>query len=164
MVRMGCMKGQGSTEYLMIFGAVLVIAMVAVVLLGYFTSFSTDAAITSSNTYWRSEAKPFAILEHTGIAANGTFYLRIENAEGRETMNITGIAIGNVTSTTGAGDDSVIPSTAFAPGESRIMPVTGGPTGTAGSLYELDLNITYVTKNLIPEKQYAGKKLVGRYT
>jgi len=143
----------------MIFAAVLVIAMIAVVLLGYFTSFAGDAQITSSNTYWRSEAQPFAILEHTGIASNGTFYLRIENAEGREKMNITGISLGNVTT-----DAAVFPSISFAPGESRIVSVSGSRTGTSGSIYELDVNLTYLRKNGIPAVQYGTNKLVGRYT
>ena len=155
------LTGQGATEYLMIFGAVLLVAMIAVVLLGYFSSFAGDAAITSSNTYWRSEAEPFAILEHTGVAANGTYYLRIENAEARETLNITTIALENVSGVLGvAGATSV----AFRPGESRIMIVTGGQTGTSGAIYELDVNISYTTKDQIPSVQYGTNKLVGRYT
>ena len=154
------MKGQGATEYLMIFAAVLLISMVAVVLMGYFSSFSTDAAITSSNTYWRSEAEPFAILEHTGIGANGTYYLRIENAEARETLNIKDIALENVSSSL-----SVVgfTSVAFLPGESKVMTITGGQTGTSGAIYELDVNITYLRKNGIPSVQYGTNRLVGRY-
>lgn len=157
---MKCSKGQGASEYLMVFAAVLLISMIAVVLMGYFTSFSTDAAITSSNTYWRSEARPFAILEHTGTAANGTYYLRIENAEGRETLNITNIALENVSA---VGSTAGVTSVAFLPGESRIMILNGGKTGTSGAIYELDVNITYIRKNGIPAVQYGTKKLVGRY-
>lgn len=159
-------RGQGATEYLMVFGAVLLIAMVAVVLLGFFTQFAGDAQITSSNTYWRSEAEPFAVLEHTGITSNGTFYLRIENTEGREKMNVTGIALGNASCTSGGASlgSCTIASTAFAPGESRIMAVTGSTTGTSGSIYELGLNISYVRKNGIPSVQYGTKNLAGRYS
>lgn len=153
-----CKKGQGASEYLMIFAAVLLIAMIAVVLLGYFSSFSTDAQITSSNTYWRSEAEPFAILEHTGIAANGTFYLRIENAQGMEKLNITGIAL------TGTASGEEFAQVAFVPGESRTLSVAGGQAGASGAIYELDVNITYLRKNGIPAVQYGEKKLVGRYT
>jgi len=155
---MGCKKGQGATEYLMVFAAVLLISMIAVVLLGYFTQFSTDAAITSSNTYWRSEAVPFAVLEHTGIAANGTFYLKIQNAEGRERLNITAISLGNATT-----DPAGLLNMGFAPGEIRTVAITGSTTGTSGTIYELGLNISYVRKNGIPAVQYGEKKLVGRY-
>ena len=156
-------KGQGASEYLMVFAAVLLIAIVAVVVLGFFPAFAGDAAITASNTYWRNEARPFAIMEHSGVADSGTFYLKIENAEGRETLNITGITLGNVTNSSSDPIDPGFWSIAFAPGESKIMTITGGPTGTAGDLYEVNVNINYTRKNGIPAAQYGDKKLVGRY-
>ena len=157
--------GQGATEYLMIFAAVLLVAITAVVVLGFFPAFAGDATISTSNTYWRNEARPFAILDSSGVADNGTFYLGVENAEGVETLTVTNIVLGN----SGAGNggksslDPAFIGTSFGPGESRIMPVIGGPAGTAGDLYEVNVTIYYTNKNGIPATEYGDKNLAGRY-
>ena len=57
------MRGQGATEYLVLLAVVLIIALVAISLLGFFPSMAADAKITQSNTYWRGEATPVAIVD-----------------------------------------------------------------------------------------------------
>jgi len=56
-------SGQGSTEYIIMFGAVLIIALVAVSLMNFAPSTSSDASETESGIYWRSQAKPFLVQE-----------------------------------------------------------------------------------------------------
>ena len=58
-------RGQGATEYLVLLAVVLIIALVAIMLLGYFPGMATDAKITQSSAYWRGEARPFACLLYT---------------------------------------------------------------------------------------------------
>ena len=143
----------------MVFGAVLLIAMIAVALFGFFYGFGTDSKITASDSYWQNEARPFAVLSHSGVASNGTFYLRAENAENRETLTVTDASMG------GGCSGMCIPFTpvSFAPGESKTIAVTDGPNGTEGGLYDSPLNITYTNANGIPAVEYGTKNLVGRY-
>ena len=152
-------KGQGATEYLMVFGAVLLIALMAVALFGFFFGFGTDSKISESDNYWQNEARPFAVLSHTGDASNGTFYLRVENADSRETLTITDATMGGGC----AGMCIPFTPTSFAPGESATIAVTDGPNGTVGNLYDAPLNITYTNSNGIPAVEYGTKNLVGRY-
>jgi hypothetical protein len=152
------MKGQGATEYLVLLAVVLIIALVSIALLGFFPGLASDARITQSTSYWRGEARPFAILEHTfsAASANGTVFLQNNDATGTFTVTNLGIGTGaNATSTT------------FAPGESRQMVVSGvASTGglSAGTLYDLNVTITYTTPGGIATKQFGGKNLVGKYT
>ncbi|MCX6773336.1 MAG: hypothetical protein NTV88_06255 [Candidatus Micrarchaeota archaeon] len=147
-------RGQGATEYLMIFAGVLLIAMTAVVVLGFFPAFAGDAAITTSNTYWRNEARPFAILEHSAFASNGTFYVKVENS-GVEKMTVTDILLGC--------NAEAKPTEEIAPGENKIIPIESENKATAGDLYECDVTIAYLTKNQLPMTEYGDEKLVGRY-
>ena len=65
------MKGQGATEYLVLLAVVLIIALVSVSLLGFFPGLSSDAKITQSDSYWRGEAAPISIQDHS-VGGNGT--------------------------------------------------------------------------------------------
>ena len=55
-------RAQGATEYLVLLAVVLVIALVAIALLGFFPGMSSDAKETESKTYWLS-ATPIAVVE-----------------------------------------------------------------------------------------------------
>ncbi len=48
------MKGQGSTEYLVIFAAVLVVALIVVFLLNQFGQYGQKSLIDNSKIYWAS--------------------------------------------------------------------------------------------------------------
>ncbi len=64
-------KGQGSTEYLVALVVVLVIAVIAIALLGGFTPFGTQTTIEQSQAYWQG-ATPFSIEEAQIVTQNGT--------------------------------------------------------------------------------------------
>ena len=64
------MKGQGSTEYLVIFAAVLVVALIVIFLLGQFTGFGRESLVDQSKGYW-SGKKPIAITDWSVTTASG---------------------------------------------------------------------------------------------
>lgn len=77
-------RAQGATEYLVLLAVVLIIALVAIALLGFFPGTATDAQVQESNIYWQSQS-PIAIVEMT-VAARGPDiynfsvpYLRLRN-------------------------------------------------------------------------------------
>jgi uncharacterized protein (UPF0333 family) len=145
------LSGQGATEYLVLLAVVLIIALVAIALLGFFPGLSSDAKINQSASYWKA-ASPFAITAHSiTTAGNATLVLQNTAADGTYTLTNISLA-GNATSG----------SYSFSPGETRSISV-GAPTGTAGTAYDLAVNITYTTPYGISSKQYGSKTLVGKY-
>ena len=78
----GTLKGQGATEYLVLLAVVLIIALVAIALLGFFPGMASDAQETQSKMYWQS-ATPIAITEWAAkkhVTLNMTeLYVRFRN-------------------------------------------------------------------------------------
>jgi len=75
-------RAQGATEYLVLLAVVLIIALVAIALLGFFPGTASDAQIEQSQIYWQS-ASPIAITEWGARAMVGqanAFYIRIRNS------------------------------------------------------------------------------------
>ena len=155
---MGYLKGQGATEYLVLLAVVLIIALVSIALLGFFPGMASDAKITQSASYWRGEARPFAILEHA-VSTTGIATIVVQNVDASGTMTIKGFAVGNNISTTGL-------STSIAPGEVKTMTVSGvATTGqTPGAVYDLNVSITYDSPSLTGLKQVGSKNIMGKYT
>jgi hypothetical protein len=90
------LRGQGSTEYLVLLAVVLIIGLVALALLSFFPGTSLDAKLTQSKMYW-SSASPIAIVDWGAITFpySPTFpYLRIKNT-GVYPIRITGIIGGD---------------------------------------------------------------------
>jgi uncharacterized protein (UPF0333 family) len=156
-------RGQGSTEYLVLLAVVLVVALVSVGLLGFFPGMSTDAKMAQSASYWKG-AKPFAIIEHsmTASASNGTLVIQNMDSTGTITLN-------TITLTGSGGSGTAItttPNYAFAPGEMIKMPVniSVGAGVAAGRTYDLQVTINYTTSNDLRSTQYGGSKtLTGKY-
>lgn len=149
---MGIFRGQGATEYLVLLAVVLIVALVSVALLGFFPGMAADARIAQSSSYWRGQARPFAILDNSITAAGvGTFILQNMEANGPYTVTVLGVA--NSSNTT---------STSFAAGETKTISMAGLP-GTSGSVYDLNVTITYTTPNSVTSKQYGTKNLINRY-
>ncbi|MFA6214247.1 MAG: hypothetical protein WC717_03140 [Candidatus Micrarchaeia archaeon] len=152
---MGFLKGQGATEYLVLLAVVLIVALVSVALLGFFPGMASDARITQSQSYWRGQARPFAILD-SSITAAGVGTFSIQNMEANGPFVITDLYVANGTNST---------DVTFAAGETKTIGVGAITSGTAGGLYDLQVNFTYTTPNGITgAKQYGAKNLVGRYT
>lgn len=153
-------KGQGATEYLVLLAAVLIIALVSLALLGFFPGMASDAKISQSASYWRSEAKPFSILEHSLDTATDQLTLVLQLKEATGAFKITNISIDGIT-------NSTIPANGkeFNAGETKNIIVYGIGTDKApGDVYELLLNITYLSPNGIATVQYGQKSLIGKAT
>ncbi len=71
-IREGRASGQASTEYLVMLGATLVIALVVVGLLLFFPGTSASAAETESLLYWGSQVRPIKI--HSAIGYDSCAY------------------------------------------------------------------------------------------
>ena len=86
------MRGQGATEYLVLLAVVLIIALVAIALLGFFPGLSSGITEEQSRAYW-SSASPISITEWGAkyLAGNNTApYLRVTNT-GAYPLRITKI-------------------------------------------------------------------------
>ena len=156
---MGIFRGQGATEYLVLLAVVLIVALVSVALLGFFPGMAADARITQSQSYWRGQARPFAITEASINAAAGSF--TVQNVDATGSFILTALTINN-TAVTVTGT----PLT-FAAGETKVVVVTAGiaPSCSAGVVYDLPVSITYTTPNGITGvKQYGTKNLIGKCT
>jgi hypothetical protein len=88
---------------------------------------------TKSDSYWRGEARPFSILEHT--ANSSTITLVVQNVE-FDVLTIRGISIGSV---------PCLPGTLQSPPETSYTPCYGGRGASCPSLLLINgayLNIT----------------------
>jgi len=152
---MGIFRGQGATEYLVLLAVVLIVALVSVALLGFFPGMASDARIAQSQSYWRGQARPFAILESSINATAGTFV--IQNVEANGPYTLTTLAVGN-------GTNSTL-NAAFAAGETKTAYIYSATIGaySASAVYDLQVNITYTTPNGVSSKQYGTKNLIGKY-
>lgn len=93
---MASYRAQGSSEYLVLLAVVLIVALVAIALLGGFTGFGQDARATQTSQYW-STARPFAIL---GFNQKGdTMYLYLRNQD-TDRLTLTNISISNASNAT----------------------------------------------------------------
>jgi len=155
---MAYMKGQGATEYLVLLAVVLIIALVSIALLGFFPGMASDAKITQSNSYWRGEARPFAIIDHQ-INTSGAGTLILQNVEASGALTITAIVNSNTTGTSLSSTQVT-----FGSGETKNISISAAPTGTSGSVYDFGLVITYTSPNIAGLKQYGAKNIIGKYT
>ena len=92
------LRAQGATEYLVLLAVVLVIALVAIALLGFFPGMAGDAQETQSKMYWQS-ATPIAITEWGARTVNTesehtVVYMRIRNT-GNYQITINKVLAGN---------------------------------------------------------------------
>jgi hypothetical protein len=165
LMKFGIMKGQGATEYLVLLAVVLIIALVSIALLGFFPGLAGDARKTQSDSYWRGEARPFAILEHSGTT--GVLNLVIQNVE-PEQRTIASITAGSAGATT-----ITAPTGVFAGGEKKstttmtTVPAGGfitAPACTAGSTYDLVITIAYSSPDLGSQTEVGVKNLIGKCT
>ncbi|MEM4633540.1 MAG: hypothetical protein QW275_00095 [Candidatus Anstonellaceae archaeon] len=147
-------KGQGATEYLVLLAVVLIIALVSIALLGFFPGLASDARITQSNSYWRGEARPIAILEHSFGPSSGRMIIQNLEASG----SLTGVS-----ATVGSCTNQSSPSS-IGSGETATVTFStncGQPT-TPGSVYDLNVTFNYTSPNGISTRQFGAKNIVGK--
>lgn len=153
-------KGQGATEYLVILGAVLLVAMVIIALLGWFPQVGGPSRQKQSESYW-STASPFSIT--TVRLSNGSALLMVAN-RGSDKLNLTEIQFDD-----GAGNVRNLSTGyyVFTAGEEKAVYVTGFTNGNpcvytaTGKLFEINqvtLLYTFMTYSM---RQSGARPLVG---
>ncbi|MGB9635567.1 MAG: class III signal peptide-containing protein [Candidatus Micrarchaeia archaeon] len=147
----GFKRGQGSTEYLVLLAVALIVALVAIALLGWFPGVSSDTRESQSRTYW-SSAQPFSITEYK---VNGTtVQLTLLNTKSKK-MTLTNVSFD--------GTDLGVPSTTFSGGEEKTVTGTLATScGSPGNLFEYDVVLTYDVGGLTGVKQTGVKPLIGK--
>ncbi|MFA6907405.1 MAG: hypothetical protein WC263_01100 [Candidatus Micrarchaeia archaeon] len=151
----GARQGQGATEYLVLLAVVLIIALVSIMLLGYFPGMATDAKITQSATYWRGEARPFAITE-SNINSTGHGSFMLLNMEANGPFKISVFQVGDYNNSTG--------NITFSAGESKLVIIPDMGNHTGGTVYDLNVTISYTTPSGTATRQYGSKNIVGKYS
>ena len=150
-------KGQGATEYLVLLAVVLIVAMVAIALLGFFPGMSYDAKKSESDTYWTGQAKPIEILNHD-LSADGILRLVLVNVQG-DSLLIDNISIaGSGINGTSSGQFYL------ASGQSTRISLDMGPSFTPGAVYEFGVNISYADpdQDNLKQTQFGAEPLIGK--
>jgi len=156
----GYKKGQGATEYLVLLAVVLIVALVAMALLGFFPGLSTDAKISQSDSYWQGVARPFAITESAQSSTSSNLIMVVENrdADQRVLTQIQVSGTGVATNYTVTGN-----SRYFSAGEKRTFTIPLSENCTAGSVYEYKINFNYTNADgTIAKVQIGDKPLMGK--
>ncbi len=153
------MKGQGSTEYLVILAVVLVVALIVIGLLGQFTGFSGAGLEQQSKAYWQG-TQPFA-LQSVKIT-DTTIQLQMENRLATK-INLTNITFDGQTINT---TNVPFPVTPFAAGQVKVVygvnnsPCTGR---NPGDTYQVNKVIfTYTSGGATGLTQSGDKTLYGK--
>ena len=151
-------KGQGATEYLVLLAVVLIVAMVAIALLGFFPGMSYDAKKSEADSYWQS-ARPFEIRQHAQAGDNLT--LVVSNVASDQ-LELTNLSVAG-----GGAVGSVDPSLYLSGGQTASISLLGmnASCPSSGTVYEYSINFTYdgTGDNAIAgQKQYGAKTIIGK--
>jgi len=154
-------RGQGATEYLVILGAVLLVALVIVSLLGWFPSLGGATKEQQSKSYW-SGASPFAITTYK--VSTGAITFSVSNRLADKLL-LTNISVQD-----GFGTDVSIaaPNQYFNAGEEIVLANTtalGNPCAgkVAGTAFEFKVvAFTYTQGTISGIRQQGAQALVGR--
>ena len=158
------LKGQGATEYMILLGAVLVIAIGVVTLLSISSNISGDASITEAQLYWRS-VKPISILDAKNLigacgSADGVvggYRLVITNSD-PDPIYITGVGINGV-SKTFCTEGAASASSSISVGTGKTMKIdVQNSVCAVDSTAEFSLAFTYNTPYLEGKRQSGTKK------
>jgi len=145
------MRGQGSTEYLVLLAVALIIALVVIGLLGWFPGLAGGARETQSKTYWKGGI-PFGILEYKLNGTSASFAVR-NNEDAK--LTLTDIELD--------GSSLAVTDTDFRGGEEKL--VTGtlpASCGSAGEAFEYNVTIIYNSRSISGLKEIGEKPLIGK--
>ena len=147
------MKGQGTTEYLIILAVIIVIALVVVGVMGWFPGLAIGITENQSRAYWKSTS-PFAITDWliTSTAEEATVSLQNLTTDKIQVTEITidGVTMEIMDANISAGDTN------------RAITGSTGIACSSGSSYQFDVVILYNVIGGIQNKTQTGQKpLVG---
>ena len=136
-------KGQGATEYLILFAVVLIVALVAVALLGFFPGVGANAKSSGTSAYW-SSVRPVQI--DTWSSSNTTLSLVLKSANANSVL-ISTVTISNASTMTTT--DSASPAvTLLNPGDTTATTVTTTNNHcVTGSPYAYYVKISYTVES-----------------
>jgi len=148
---------------MVLLGAVLIVALAVVALLGISTSLSGDASITEAQLYWRS-VTPLSVLDAKnldGWICSGTntygYRLVVTNSDS-DPVYITGIGINGV-SKTFCTEGAANASSRIEVGTGKTVKIDVlGSNCTLGSAVEFPLAFTYSTPYLEGKREAGAKK------
>ena len=146
------MKGQVSTEYLVILAIVLVVALVVVYLVGGFAGMGVGTMETQSQQAWGTAA-PLAI---TSWKQNGTsLSLEMQNND-VDTLTLTDITMD--------GASVFANTTVFTSGEKKVVTATAATAcGAAGSAFShQNVVLTYNKGSISGKTQTGVRPIVGK--
>lgn len=157
-------KGQGSSEYLVILAVVLIVALIAIALVGGLPSIGAESKITQSQNYWRSAVRPFIVPEHSQI--NSTFYITLSNVE-IDRYQITNISLSQVQGGTSSlvGNLTGTPVATMAGNAKKTFSfnVATPCNETTNDEYEYWLSVQYTSTNIAsPRAEIGTRPLIGR--
>ena len=142
-------KGQGATEYLAILAMVLIVALVVILLLGFFPGLAGPARETQSSSYW-SGAQPFSI---TSFAVNDTNVSLLLANRLAEELTLLEVRFDNysINST----------NVTFRAGEEKV--VYGELNQSCGSGEGFTYEVMFIyNQSTFTRVQYGEKPLIGR--
>jgi len=119
-------KAQGATEYLVIFGVVLVLSVVSVSLLGSTFDTTSENQETASKIYWQSGVSPIRVPEAVRTD-DSKFAFAMENSVG-DPVTPTGVNVDGADVAFGEGSNSsyLNQSVYLAPGEKKLVRIDLG--------------------------------------
>ncbi|MFA5929848.1 MAG: hypothetical protein WC861_03110 [Candidatus Micrarchaeia archaeon] len=157
------LRAQGPVEYLVIAGVVLVVALVAINLLGFFPGTAGDSGATASQAYWLS-ARPTGIYEAktTSSTCNTStrgYMMTLENHE-TSPIRLTGIAIAGQNHTFCRPGQATTGEIRLETYEKAAIEVPAAIPSTAGKAMSVNVSISYTSAYGLTGVQHGSNPLV----
>lgn len=149
---MNGIRGQGTTEYLIILAVIIVIALVVVGIMGWVPGLGGGISEQQSKAYWAG-ATPWSIVDYKFTGTTGTIVVQNMTTD---KLDFTAISFDGSAATMGANDYNV------AGGSTQAIDLTNlSSCGSAGSRFNKTVSIIYDTANIAAKTQLGDKPLIG---
>ncbi|MCX6769353.1 MAG: Ig domain-containing protein, partial [Candidatus Micrarchaeota archaeon] len=163
------LKGQGATEYLIIFAAALIIALAAISYLGYQASNSSELTLSDSKLYWQSTARPLQVHDASSVYGElcsqqdmGGYQFLVKNYDPYE-LTVTGIYIDGVSRDfcfSGRQSSSVLPFTHLSSHLITVPIASGVLPCEEGKMVRIDISFNYRKDNALPQVENGTKPVM----
>lgn len=143
-------RAQGASEFLVLLGVVLILALFSITIIGMASGSPGDARISLSRAYW-SSAAPFALVGYT-MTSDGVLTLTLLNRAPR-TMTLQGVSL------KGDGVDHLaLMAKELRSGQQYEKKIALSRTYASQEVFELGINISYED----PDSDLPGQMQMGR--
>ncbi len=149
------LRAQSSTEYIIVLGVVLVLLLITLSLMGFFSGFTTDTRAGESASYWANAASPFSIIDwkFTGAALSVVMQNKAPAPLALSSFTLTA---GNLTYLA-----SGLPYT-FPSGGRTTLSFAVSDACQADNYYEYDAALNYSTDSVTSISWAGSKPLIVR--